>query len=69
MTSGRKLTEPERDKILRLAGKKRPDGRWILSYVQIAAQLDIHERTVRRWIREAAVKHGERTGWKADNLA
>ncbi|MHB8953547.1 MAG: sigma factor-like helix-turn-helix DNA-binding protein [Pirellulaceae bacterium] len=68
MTSGRKLTEQERDTILRLAGKETPEGEWLLSYKKIATQLDLSERTVRRWIRRAAVKFGERTGWKSDEF-
>lgn len=64
MTSGRKLTEQEADAILRLAGLEREGGEWLLSYQEIAKQLDLHERTVRRWIRRAAVRSGQRTGWK-----
>ena len=69
MTSGRKLTKHQVREILRLAGLERGDGEWLLSYQRIAEQLGIHERTVRRWIRRAAVRLGKLTGWKSDDVA
>lgn len=66
MPSGRKLTEQQADAILRLAGEKRIDGHWMLTYEQIAEHLQLSERTVRRWIREAACRYGKLTGWKPD---
>lgn len=66
MPSGKKLTEREADDILRLAGLEREDGTWSLSVEQIAEQVGVDERTVRRWIRKAAVLYGKLTQWKAD---
>jgi len=64
MTSGKPLTEQQRDAILRLAGKVDADGEFLLSMRQIADALEIHERTVRRWIRQAAVSYGVCTAWR-----
>jgi len=64
MTSGAKLTEQQADAILRLAGETDADGNWQLTYKQIAKRLQISERTVRRWVREAAVKYGRLTAWR-----
>ena len=64
MTSGEKLTEQQADAILRLASEMDADGNWRLSYRQIASRLQLSERTVRRWIREAAVKYGRLTAWR-----
>ena len=66
MTSGRSLTNRQRAAIVRLAGERRVDGGWLLSYVQIAERLDLNERTVRRVIRESAVRFGLLDGWKPE---
>ncbi len=68
VTSGRKLKARDVDAILQRAGRKRTDGRWLLSYKDIAAELDLNERTVRRWIRKAAVKLGQLSSWKPDKF-
>jgi len=68
VTSGKKLTERQADDILRLASLKREDGCWRLTYEQIAEQLGLSERTVRRWIREAAVRFGRLTGWNKSGI-
>lgn len=68
MTSGRKLTERQAYEILRLAALERDDGNWLLSYEKIAEQLDLNERSVRRWIRRAAVRLGKLTGWKSNKF-
>ncbi len=68
MTSGMPLTEREIDEILRLAGCETEGGADLLSYKRIAEQLGISERTVRRCIRKAAVAHGKRTKWTADDM-
>ncbi len=65
MPSGVKLTEQQGDAILRLAGEVDADGKWLLSYEQIAQRLNLNERTVRRWIREAAVKYGRLKAWRS----
>lgn len=67
MTSGRKLTQEQADAILRLAGKLRSDGQWLLTYQQIAAKLDVHRCTVYRHIRQAAVRYGQRITWRDEN--
>ena len=66
MTSGRKLTEQQADAILRLAGRQNADGKWALSYRQIAKTLDMHRHTVYRCIRQSAVRYGNRTAWKSE---
>ena len=66
MTSGKKLTEQQIDAILRLAGKQNADGKWTLSYRQIAKRLDLHRHTVYRCIRRSAVHWGNRTAWKCE---
>lgn len=62
MTSGIKLTAAQAAAILRLASERDSDGNWLLTYEEIAERLDLNERTVRRWIREAAVRFGKLTG-------
>lgn len=64
MTSGRKLRAEQVNAIIHLAGLKRDDGEWLLSKKEIAERLGLHERTVRRCIREVAVQHGKLTGGK-----
>jgi excisionase family DNA binding protein len=66
MPSGRKLTEPQRDTILRLAGDRDAAGEWLLTYEEIAQRLQLNRRTVYRCIREAAVKWGRFTAWRSD---
>ena len=51
MTSGRKLTARQIDAIHALSEKKHPNGQWLWSGEQIAEQLSISLRTIRRYIR------------------
>ncbi len=52
------------DELRGMIEKLDADGNWRLSYRQIASRLQLSERTVRRWIREAAVKYGRLTAWR-----
>jgi len=68
MPSGHKLTEQQVDRILRLAGERTASGEWLLSYRDIAQQMDLHRHTIEHVMREAAVKWGQYTAWHDPDL-
>jgi len=63
MTSGRKLTERQRDSILRMIGYEDRDGTWLLTYDAVAKQLDVCPNTVSECVRRAAANWGRHTQW------
>lgn len=65
MTSGKRLTEQERDAILRLASYRAQDGGWLMSCEQIGHQLDWDGRTVQEVIRRAAAAWWLEHRWHA----
>ncbi len=56
MTSGKPLTARQQRRILHLAGHRDESGKWLHSYAAIARIVSVCERTVRRYIRVAAVE-------------
>ena len=55
MGSGRKLSKAETDAILRMVAQRDVDGRWLLSYRQIADRLRLDLKTVSDCVRTTAV--------------
>lgn len=66
MTSGRKLTQEEIDRILHLVGLEDSDGEFQLPFRDVARQVGVSCRTVYRVVRRAAAKWGDHTKWKPD---
>jgi hypothetical protein len=62
MTSGHKLTERQRDSILRLIGYQR-EGIWLLTYDAVAHELSLDSKTVSECVRMAAANWGRHTRW------
>ena len=62
MTSGRPLTERQRDSILRMVGY-RQEGLWLLTYDEIAARMDLDTKTITTCVRAAAANWGRHTQW------
>lgn len=62
MTSGKHLTERQRDSILRLVSY-RSEGVWRLTYEEIAVQMDLDSKTISECVRRAAASWGEYTQW------
>ena len=52
--SGRKLTRAERATILRMVMQRDADGKWLLSYQEIADRLRLDRKTVAETVRWAA---------------
>jgi DNA invertase Pin-like site-specific DNA recombinase len=65
MTSGKRLTERQRDSILRMIAYRAQDGSWLFSYEAVARQLDLDHRTVSECVRRAAEAYGVLTRWHA----
>lgn len=68
MTSGRKLTQEEVDRILELVGLEDCDGEFRLTLASVASQIGVSRRTVYRVVRRAAASWGHRTKWKSDQI-
>ena len=66
MTSGRKVTERQRDSILRLVGYEDQDGAWRLTYDDVAHQVGVCPQTVSECVRRAAANWGKYTQWHED---
>ena len=66
MTSGHKLTERQRDSILRLIGYVDSAGAWTLSYDAVAHQVGVYPNTVSECVRRAAASWGRHTQWHDD---
>lgn len=64
MTSGKKLSQEQYDRILSLAGEVDADGEFCRTYEEIAELLGVHRRTVYRAIRQAAVQLGALMKWR-----
>jgi hypothetical protein len=63
MTSGRPLTERQRDSILRLVGYVDTQGLWLMSYDAVAHQVGVCPNTVSECVRRAAASWGRHTQW------
>ena len=63
MTSGKPLTERQRDNILRLIGYVDTYGAWTLSYDAVARQVGVCPNTVSECVRRAAASWGRHTQW------
>lgn len=66
MTSGRKLTQEQVDRILELVGLEDEDGEYRLTLACIATQMGVSRRTIYRITRRAAAAWGQHTRWKPD---
>lgn len=66
MTSGRKLTQEQIDRILELVGLEDQDGEYRLTLACIATQMGVSRRTIYRITRRAAASWGQHTKWKPD---
>ena len=62
--SGRKLTHAERVTILRLITQRNADGKWLLSYQQIADRLRLDRKTVADVARWAADQFARGLRWR-----
>lgn len=68
MGSGRKLTKSQVATILRLAGETRADGKWAMTYQQIAQEMELHRVTVSCVIRGVATRCRKCYGGTVDKL-
>lgn len=67
MTSGKKTAESVCITIQRLASERDADGRWLLSYEQIAERLDVDKRVVSDVVRQACRSWFHVSRWRDDN--
>lgn len=67
MPSGCYLTVEDRDRILKLAGLRNPDGSWAMTYRDIGEKMKINPITVSCVIRLAGVKWGQEHAWHQEH--
>jgi predicted DNA-binding protein (UPF0251 family) len=66
MTSGRKLTQEQIDRILELVALEDCDGEFRLTLKDISNQMELSRHTIYSVVRSAAAKWGRHTRWKSN---
>jgi hypothetical protein len=67
MTSGRKLTQEQIDRILELVGLEDQDGEYLISLKDIGNRVGASRYAIYGVVRAAAAKWGRHTRWQADH--
>lgn len=67
MTSGRKLTQEQIDRILELVGVEDQDGEYLISLKDIGNRVGVSRYAIYGVVRAAAAKWGRHTKWQSDH--